>query len=1692
MAHFYVGSNGSIHREKTKKEKEQIAARAKKQAATELKQARSNYQNYVSGERNRIISNQNKRQLDTGASLFDRLAPIDQLRQKQQERRTKQQEQNDYNRFVSDRLQQNQNKIRYGADELPRNNKISRPQNQFEQQVSKNTAALKQASQTDRAKELKKDVRLKQNEYNVANYLENQVKVDQEKTTTLDKIVNPITSGLGELTDFSRLTGAQDVYDYETGKKTFLPNRREIKQQKVRKDSKGAWGYYNDLSYNFSKALGAKVLDTVTFGGGTTLYYGNLVNDGVQEARQLGYSKNESLAYGTTVGIIAGTLDKTLDSFGGLSGKQLFGLKVPTLTEGVDKMFTKVLGNKTASTLFSNITREAASEFIEDFADNTAKYAINADKSDYDSFMDMIAKTLPDAMYSALVGAGSGAVGRIAERNTQDMQERLKALDDYKATLEGIQPQSIPEAQYKEDQLAQVDNQINEINTQIEQNQTSENNKLTKLSDEELNNVKNSLELLNYDTNEVDSEIKNRTDFNKNNEEMLFKQQDEEQKFTQQSKEMLGFSEKTNKAIQQTEKVAKEIDLPKKQTQKITNTYKNIDRIQNNQPSTNYIEGHVSYGKDGISTRLDEKMVNDVIKINEPNKNPQTITLKAGEEEIKVKKPSAELAKKDIREQIRHYNETLTGKDKIALKKELDTKTRNFDAAKQKAIENKNPKSYSFFEELEKTEQYKAIDITSEVLDKAYLASDDVDAFREKVQNQYINDTIGSKDGTTPTRTGVQDISNIQGLLFYDLTVGNINEAKEDLKICKRYGTQSSQSLNQLKALYQMHPLGIWLQFESDMDTAFEEMARRKGIKWREKNDPNIHKDSKFYISPEVSKRVMKESMELYELHNKDFEAYNAKKGELQQFIADKIPKSIADQATNWIRTSLLLGPRTVLKNAGSNIIDTSYHAVNKAIYTIADKTINRKFGTDIRVAGISIDGTLAGAKAGVETSVQTAKNAFYNLTHGTSISSEYSNKFTEASESRENFTKDFFDTMPTRYQTSLKLVSEAGNRISQLSNDTMTWGDAKFAAASYANNFETLRYKNALEQLKNHPGRNIVYKQDVDNAGTTHITYLTPEGKISKAVTNDLDTFMKNNDMEMLKRIKEIDDIALKYSEARTYTGDTTMSKETTALLKKINDFAAKVPGFKQTGIKPTSFIVPFSKIGSNLVYKAYRGSILAVPSIKTSFDNFKSEVDSGKVSYQTQYDLVSRVGDFATGTIAYLALGAMAKAVFDAEGGEDEDDKKKAAKVKKFMNSVFGKDEYTFKIGDYNVKFDVGGNLTNMLKIGLDLQNEYEKQKDEKDKDVKKYLEVGLGDMLSEWTVSNITDLFNNEYDNDVWSNLWATVARLPSMAIPNVMKDFAMHVDNFTERSIWDEDMGTYALNSIKAKIPVWRGTLPAKTDSWGNVMKSGSDMFSQYWNNYVSSGMIKKDQSDGVSQELMQMYLTTNKAEVIPNSSKAYFSYKGKKYELNDKEEQKYLKTYAQTAYNKLDKLFYSKEYQDSDTGTKLDYIKEVYKYANDEAKKEYLKGKNIDYYNYGKKVLILGEDVTFKQATILDAVDNNISYEAARKYQEDPNKFKLYNSFGSYEYYKDATDNITDIRNTYSKKNGYSDSERKRQVVDYVSSLNNLSAVQKAILIKEHYPASYKKYNGKIKEYLQKQNLDINTYTSLVEKYKLNK
>lgn len=1531
---------------------------------------------------------------------------------------------------------------------------LSARRTEMEELAHKNAQAVDKATTTEKAKELKADIKQKQSEYNYANYLVNQQEVNEQNYNILDKLTNPIVSGVADLLQVDRLNPEEQYYYDKDGNKSYLPSKATLKKQKIRQDSKGVLGVYNDVTYNLSKAVAAKALDTISLGGGSILYYGDIFTDSLEESKKQGYSNAEAIGYAAGVSVLATVLDKFIGSFGGLSN---MSDKIPTLSAGLDKVFGKITGSSVASTILSNVTSEAISEFAEEYADNALKYVINSDKSGYDSFVDMLGETLPDALYSGLVGGISGGIGGTIENitNNTEIQERKQALEDYRTTLENVKSQTIEEANYKNDELTKVDNAIEQLEQREE-----EIKQPTKVEEykEQLKEVQEAK------TKEIaPKEEATRTDADNIQQEIGIKESKEPKK-----KGQLQFD--------LTDKVAKQSQLNPKTTTNIKKDIKSVIDSKEKTPAQNFDEGNITVTNKGINPNINEKMQEDVLKITTPNENPQTISIG----EYQVKKPSAKNASKDLSEQVGTMLDNLSSKEQQEIRMETRKKNTAFAKAQEYAKNTNNKNLTENLNNLEQQAYYNQLDIKANLLDNILNVYKDLDDAAEKFDADYLNVMAGTPDGSV-MEVSSDLVARGQALATYYLDNNMNTEASDVLLKLGKLGTASGQASAQFNAMYQYTPYGIYTQTVNMMDEAYNKIAARKGFnsKWAKDNNPNTNPNSRFKLTKEQADYILKESTELFDLHGKDFKEYSIRKGKLQNYIGDIIPHGGAEGFTNWVRTSLLLGTRTIFKNSGSNILDTAYHAANKINYTIYDKAINKKFGTSIRTAGISMDGQKAGFEAGVKTSIQSLND----IIKGTNTS-EFGNRYMDSNLSRENITKDFFGTMPVRYQSKIKKLNAVGNWLSQLSTNTMTWGDAKFAASSYEDNRLTLRKLNALQQYKADNSKNIIYDIKVDDAGTSHVDYINTDGQYDNAITNDIEKFTEENNMTPLKGGDRLDKLALEYSQSRTYTGDTAFSKTTNTILKAVDTAASKVPGIKQLGIKPTNFIVPFSKIGSNLCYKMYRGSILSIPSIKTAYDNFRTEVDAGQVSIKTQHELVSRLGDLTTGTILYTVMGSLAKAAFDNVEGDDDDDE--TSKVSKFMKSIFGKDKYTFKVGDYNFSFDVGGNLSNMLKMSLDLQETSEKE----DATLRDYIEVGLKDILSEWTVSNLTELFNEQYNSNALDNILQTIARVPSMAIPNVMKDIAMTIDNFTQRSVWDEDLGTYAINSIKAKIPFARSTLDAKTDSWGNVMKNGDNLITQFWNTFIVGDQIKKDNSDPVSQELMNIYLITNKTAVIPNTSKSYFSYNSTRYDLDDKEEQQYLKTYAKSAHDNLDKLFSSDVYQNTDTETKLKYIEEIYEYANDEAKKEYLNNKNIAYYNYGRQTIISGTNDEYKQSPILDAIDNNISYDSAKQYQKNEAKFNYYKSFGSYEKYDSISKNIKDIQTTYSSGNGYSTAQRRQMVIEYVNSLNDLSAIQKAILIKEKYPASYKSYNEQIKTYLNNQNLDDETYQTILTDLKI--
>lgn len=99
-----------------------------------------------------------------------------------------------------------------------------------------------------------------------------------------------------------------------------------------------------------------------------------------------------------------------------------------------------------------------------------------------------------------------------------------------------------------------------------------------------------------------------------------------------------------------------------------------------------------------------------------------------------------------------------------------------------------------------------------------------------------------------------------------------------------------------------------------------------------------------------------------------------------------------------------------------------------------------------------------------------------------------------------------------------------------------------------------------------------------------------------------------------------------------------------------------------------------------------------------------------------------------------------------------------------------------------------------------------------------------------------------------------------------------------------------------------------------------------------------------------------------------------------------------------------------------------------------------------------------------------------SYEEFDYSVKNPEKYKMITTITDYDNYQDIMKNIKNIKSDVKKNGSAVSGSRMKKVISYVNSLD-LSAVQKAMIIKQEYP-SFKQYDKKIAQYINKQDISF--------------
>lgn len=1430
-----------------------------------------------------------------------------------------------------------------------------------------------------------------------------------------------------------------------------------------------AYNFYNNVVNTLSKSIAAGAT------GGSILYFGDIALDTYQDARNEGNSAAQSGVYAGYSTLVAFALDKALGNTGRIVGFK-GSAESSALEQAIEAGFNKLTNSQGLSHFASVAFENGLSEGFEEYLDNIGQFLmLNQDeKRSVESFGSMLKETLPNAFYSFVVGATVGEITDALDSNkklTDTQKQSVKSLDknttalitDTISQIQDVKPTTPESATAKENILNVLEDTVSDIEKIKEANVDLKGVKIDKTPLTFDNKVQETV----TDVKSVETNVKQEVDYKQLAKESGYSKQDSilAEKIQNDVIKISGNDIKKAKEISKIyappgkKQTVTKVKTPDGNT---TTHYNPSNKIvsQGEKAVYDYVQNKVTTKELKEINRQDkavsESLTKAIKSLRNKGLNNEADLLESKQNDFTYKRKHLGKQTQDIENKI--LNNIANGNtlidEYISVLKEYS------DASRNKTL----------FEIDENTNNpEKLLELTS----KMY-------AIKNLMEEASV-------DGDSPIYSG--EITNLQRVI-------NMGEG----------GTHSAaQVMGLASAEARRNPNNIPRYAENQLFNMYEKIAEKKGsdFKWIEENNPFIlENNSPFRFTADEYNKINSMSNELKSLDNDTFE-YQKKVNEIDKYVGkilsnklwniNKI-KSIGsftrDFIVNNIKQNNLLSFHVGFFNAASNVADTITLGTLKYGYeNIAEKGLSKITG--YKTTSHSVEGLGVHAK-GVIDGLKSVGKTFI-----TGVNNQESVKYFD---NTIDFTKIGKMSKDMNANTFLgKILAAETNLKGRVTTAWMSIGDApKSSGTEAASLFNMLRQRAINTSIEN--GKTSVFYRNVDEKSGVVSCYISDSNgniKNENIKISNLDSYLKDkniiNATEIETRIAKLDGSRAVYESGLSFGKDKTKPNKFNQTANKFRDaFNSLIPGLGDTTLQ-------FFNISNNVFAGVIRHTPLEIPelvsrtnTLKNNTEQIQSKIEkyykqgddytktteySNRMNenLQLQHDLAQCYGKVMAGSTMGIVGLLLATYGYITQDEEEKDNEK-------------GIQDYSIKIGNKYFSYDFGlvGTTMKTLDSGIKAFS-----KENNIIDTATNLFDGFGNlMLEETYLSSLKDLLVSEYGDSFGDKIGDYLVNLGvSLTTPSLEKEISLALDDYTSRSTYSNDKWEYFINRMNAVYD--RKSLPKKFDGWGNTMKKASNLIDSQWNTFFKSDFIStlKESSD-VDNELAELYQMTGDISIMPvksngsyKNNKNGFSYNKVKYEFTSEEKAKFAETYGKTAYESIEKLIKTDEYKRAENEDKVKYISSLYTYAADVAKKEYLQTKAVEYYNTGKQVLILGTNDRFEQATILDAIDNNISYNSALKMHNNPDTYNYGKTItGNYDIYAAAQSKLDEIKNTYDNT-----TDRKKAYVDYVKNCSKLSGVQKAMLIKTQYSSLYKNYDEQIKKYLKSQNMSDNEYQKALDK-----
>lgn len=297
-----------------------------------------------------------------------------------------------------------------------------------------------------------------------------------------------------------------------------------------------------------------------------------------------------------------------------------------------------------------------------------------------------------------------------------------------------------------------------------------------------------------------------------------------------------------------------------------------------------------------------------------------------------------------------------------------------------------------------------------------------------------------------PQKATALDIAELIQLQYQYQQNGEIQSFQQTVDKLRQIGTNVGQAVQAFSILQRMTPEGMSYYAQRDLQNVFDEIAKNKNQKWINDNKEKFNLTT-YEIEEIQSKMLDVQNLESQKvgIYKKDQQIERQQKirlAQIQKLVNDKIPTNIGTEIKSYRRISMLLNPKTQIRNIMSNVLIAPVNKIVDIVGAGIDKKISKKTG--IRTTGI---GTVKAFKEGFSTGL---KNTYQDSKMKIDTSNIEGNKF------------DIGRGKAFNNNTRLGKVL---NIVEQFNNNLLKYGDAPFFEAEFNNSLqEQMKLNNVSE----------------------------------------------------------------------------------------------------------------------------------------------------------------------------------------------------------------------------------------------------------------------------------------------------------------------------------------------------------------------------------------------------------------------------------------------------------------------------------------------------------------------------------------------------------------------------------------------------------------------------------------------------